>query len=72
MKLSEYVQYDAIGLGSLVAHGEVSPRELADAALQACAQLNPRINAVIESWSPDLADVAPARERNSPSWGSLS
>ncbi|MCR2664978.1 amidase family protein, partial [Salmonella enterica] len=42
------------------------PRELADTALQACAQINPKINAVIESWSPDLADVAPARESNSP------
>ncbi|WP_445623231.1 hypothetical protein [Lactiplantibacillus plantarum] len=60
------MQYDAIGLGRLIAHGEVSPRELADTALQACAQINPKINAVIESWSPDLADVAPARESNSP------
>ena len=66
MKLSEYVQYDAVGLGGLIAQGEVSPRELADTALRACARVNPRINAVIESWSPDLADVDAARERNSP------
>jgi len=66
MKLSEYVQYDAVGLGGLIAQGEVSPRELADTALRACARINPRINAVIESWSPDLADVDAARDRNSP------
>lgn len=66
MKLSEYVQYDAVGLGGLIAQGELSPRELADTALRACARINPRINAVIESWSPDLADVDAARDRNSP------
>lgn len=66
MELSEYLQYDAVGLGRLIARSEVSTRELVDAALQACALTNPRINAVIETWSPDLTDVASAVQRNSP------
>ncbi|AUH50046.1 amidase [Chromobacterium sp. ATCC 53434] len=66
MKLSEYAQYDAVGLGELVARGEVSPRELADAALRACASVNPRINAVIETWQPELSGIAQAMERGSP------
>ncbi|QND83858.1 Uncharacterized protein ChrSV_1631 [Chromobacterium vaccinii] len=66
MKLSEYAQYDAVGLGNLVARGEVSPQELADAALRACAAVNPQINAVIETWQPELSGIAPALERGSP------
>ncbi|RAS25823.1 amidase [Paraburkholderia bryophila] len=66
MKLSEYVNYDAVGLGHLVGRGEVSPQELADAALRACQAVNPHINAVIETWQPELADVAPALARRSP------
>lgn len=66
MKLSEYVQYDAVGLGSLVARGEVSPQELVDTTLRACAWVNPQINAVIETWSPDLRGVTAALKRNSP------
>ncbi|MEO9386530.1 amidase family protein, partial [Chromobacterium phragmitis] len=66
MKLSEYAQYDAVGLGDLVARGEVSPQELADAALRACAAVNPQINAVIETWQPELSGIAPALERGSP------
>lgn len=66
MKISEYVQYDAVGLGRLVAQGEVSPQMLADTALRACASVNPQINAVIETWAPDLADVSPALAHQSP------
>ncbi|NHQ79992.1 amidase [Chromobacterium vaccinii] len=66
MKLSEYAQYDAVGLGNLVARGEVSPQELADAALRACAAVNPQINAVIETWQPELSGIASALERGSP------
>lgn len=48
MKISEYASYDAVGLGELVARGEVSPRELATTALAAIEAINPQINAVIE------------------------
>lgn len=48
MKLSEYVQYDATGLASLVNAGEVTALELARLAREAYDEVNPRINAVIE------------------------
>lgn len=66
MKLSEYVSYDAVGLGDLVSRGEVSPQELADTALRAYEAVNPQINAVIETWQPELADIAPALAHRSP------
>jgi amidase len=66
MKVSEYSKYDAVGLSDLVGRGEVSPEELADAALRACEIVNPEINAVIEMWQPEKADVAAALKRQSP------
>ncbi|MGG1949219.1 amidase [Trinickia sp. NRRL B-1857] len=50
MRLSEYTQYDAIGLAGLVAAKEVTSDELANAARSAIDAVNPRINAVIEDW----------------------
>jgi amidase len=58
MKLSEYVQYDALGLAALVAKREVSGAELRAAALQAIDAVNPLINAVIEHWPADACGVA--------------
>lgn len=48
MKVSEYVQYDAVGLGSLVNTAEVTPLELVHAARAAYDAVNPQLNAVIE------------------------
>ncbi|MFJ3876762.1 amidase [Streptomyces sp. NPDC090077] len=50
MELHEYTQYDAVGLARLVARGEVTAAELADAARAAMAAVNPQLNAVVESW----------------------
>ncbi|MEU4116449.1 amidase [Kitasatospora sp. NPDC028055] len=50
MKLSEYVTYDAVGLADLVARGQVSAAELASTAHLASDAVNPRLNAVIETW----------------------
>lgn len=47
MNLQEYAQYDGLGLAELVRRRAVTPRELAALALQAIAQINPQINAVI-------------------------
>ncbi|MBP17950.1 MAG: amidase [Pseudomonadales bacterium] len=47
MKLSEYASYDGLGLAELVRQGDITPRELADLALAAIEQLNPKINAVV-------------------------
>ncbi|HWW73479.1 MAG TPA: amidase family protein, partial [Duganella sp.] len=60
MKLSEYVRYDALGLAALVAKGDVSGKELQTVAIQAIGEVNPRINAVIEHWSGDMADAGGA------------
>ncbi len=42
----EYIQYDATGLASLVARGEVNPAELLEAALARMAALDPDLGAV--------------------------
>lgn len=47
MKISEYAKYDGIGLAELVKARQVTPRELAEAALAAIDKLNGEINAVI-------------------------
>ncbi|MYR43837.1 amidase family protein [Streptomyces sp. SID5910] len=53
MKVAEYVDLDAVGLAELVAAGEVTPAELAAAALGAARAVNGRINAVVETWPTD-------------------
>ncbi|MFD7084188.1 amidase [Streptomyces sp. NPDC059918] len=57
MELHEYTRYDAVGLAGLVARGEVTAAELAGAARAAIAAVNPRINAVVESWPAEDAPV---------------
>ncbi|MER8912127.1 amidase [Mesorhizobium sp. M0854] len=59
MKLSEYIEYDATGLASLVSAGEVTAEELTRLARQAHDEVNPRINAVIEFYE-DAETVASA------------
>ncbi len=60
MKLEEYVRYDAVGLAELVRKGEVTARELAETALAAIAAVNPKINAVVETF-PERAATATAQ-----------
>ncbi|MFD2468752.1 amidase [Amycolatopsis silviterrae] len=50
MKISEYSSHDAVGLAELVARGEVTPAEVADAAARAVEAVNPQLNAVVETW----------------------
>ncbi len=57
MNLSEYSRHDGLGLTDLVTSHQVSPQELADAAAAAIAAVNPRINAVIETYEDRLANV---------------
>jgi amidase len=51
--VTEYVDFDAVGLAELVAKGEVTPAELQAAAREAVQAVNPRINAVVETWPTD-------------------
>ncbi|MEU7581506.1 amidase [Streptomyces sp. NPDC041068] len=53
MRVAEYVTFDAVGLAELVARGEVTPAELEAAAHEAAQAVNPRINAVVETWRAD-------------------
>jgi amidase len=51
MKLDEYASYDGLGLGALVAKGEVSPKELAQTAAAAIEAANGEVKAVIETYA---------------------
>ncbi|MEU0522431.1 amidase [Streptomyces niveus] len=53
MRVAEYVKFDAVGLAELVAKGEVTSAELEAAAREAAEAVNPRINAVVETWPAD-------------------
>ena len=55
MRLDEYAALDATGLAALIAAGELSPREAAALAMQAVEAVNPRVNAVVETY-PDRID----------------
>ena len=54
MRLDEYTQYDGLGLADLVNRREVSLKELGSIALAAAAKVNPRLNAIIETFSQRL------------------
>ncbi|MFN0182731.1 MAG: amidase [Aquabacterium sp.] len=51
MRLDEYTTHDATGLAGLVARREVTPHELAALAMQAIEAVNPRLNAVVETYA---------------------
>lgn len=50
MNVSEYANYDGLGLGELIQRGEISRQELAGIALGAIETMNPLVNAVIETY----------------------
>ena len=47
MLVSEYTEYDALGLAELVANGDISAEELVDCAEQQYHSINPTLNAVV-------------------------
>src|SRR5271166_4244174 len=47
MNLSEYIEHDAIGLAQLIRSGQVSAREIQQAACQAIEAVNPALNALV-------------------------
>jgi len=57
MKLDEYASYDGLGLGELVAKGEVTPKELARTAASAIETMNGEIKAVIETYADRIDDL---------------
>ncbi|MCA1825565.1 MAG: amidase [Myxococcales bacterium] len=63
MKFDEYVKYDAMGLAALVRKREVRPAELVELARARIAEVNPKINAVVQdrcaTARTDGSDVGP-------------
>ncbi|MGE0217043.1 amidase [Mycolicibacterium sp.] len=66
MRIDEYAGFDAIGLAELVADGQASPAELAEAALAAIDAVDPQINAVIETWAADTDSLSVAQHAGGP------
>ena len=62
MQLHEYVSFDGLGLAQLLRDGDVDAAQLQDAALRALHAVNPKINAVVEHWPADVANI----ERSAP------
>ena len=69
MRLSEYAALDGVGLAALIAHGEVSPKEVAALAAEAIATVNPPLNAVIELYSDRIDDAPSDAYRSKPLYG---
>ncbi|WP_438388685.1 amidase [Actinopolyspora saharensis] len=63
MDYSEYREHDGVGLAGLVRAGAVSASELLDAALERCARVNGRINAVTRSTEDAARKLAAAPGR---------
>ncbi len=61
MRIDEYASLDGLALADLMRRGEVSFREVTEAALAACDAINPVINAVIERYG-DVHDEAKLRD----------
>lgn len=57
MDIKEYSQYDGLGLAELVRKREVSAKELATLALEGVTRLDPKINAVVETYEEGVADL---------------
>jgi len=47
MNLSEYIEYDAVGLAQLISSGQASAHEVQQAARQAIEAVNPALNALV-------------------------
>jgi amidase len=55
ISLSDYSRHDGLGLADLVARKEITPEEVAGAALAAIEKLNPKINAVLQTLGTQAA-----------------
>ena len=59
MNLSEYGQYDGLGLAEIIRNREMTPTEVAELFIKAVEKMNPQINSVIEVYD-DALDIAEA------------
>jgi len=58
MDLEEYATYDGAGLAQLVKQRKVTAKELAELMLEGVDKINPKINAVIETYSESVRALA--------------
>lgn len=58
MKLSEYIEYDGLGLADLIRSGQVSAKEVLQAACTMIEELNPQLNAVTDRFT-DVIEHGP-------------
>lgn len=56
----EYADYDALGLGELIAKKEVTPQEVLEAAIERIEAVDPRINAVVQKMYDEAQAAARA------------
>jgi amidase len=68
MKLAEYAAHDGLGLAALLQRGETTPRELGRCVLEAVAAVNPKLNAVIETYA-DAIEALPENAGAGPYFG---
>ena len=47
MKFEDYREHDGLGLAALIAQGEVSSKEVVEAAISRAEAVNPKLNAII-------------------------
>ncbi len=59
MNLSEYAQYDGLGLAEIIRSREITPTEVAELFIKAVERVNPQINSVIEVYG-DAQEIAKA------------
>ena len=57
MNLTEYAQYDGLGLAELIRNGDIAPTEAAELFIAAVEKMNPQINSVVEAYD-DALDIA--------------
>ncbi|OGQ85715.1 MAG: hypothetical protein A2289_13415 [Deltaproteobacteria bacterium RIFOXYA12_FULL_58_15] len=50
MAIAEYTQFDATRLAELIKKKEITPQEALEAALDRCADVNPKLNAVVGTY----------------------
>ena len=68
MKLGEYASFDGLGLAALLQRGEVTPRELGRCVLAGIEAVNPKLNAVIETYA-DAVEALPEKPGAGPYYG---
>ncbi len=66
MKASEYLTYDAIGLAELIARRDVSSAEVVQAALDRLDEVNPKLNAVTQTYAKEALAAASSGAASGP------